>query len=293
MGFYPFQPAGGGGGSVNSVSGGDTSIVATNPTGPAVTLVTGTLDVLATLHPAAGAVPFNGQKITGLANGVAGSDGAVFGQLPSSGTPLALTSGGTGVSEANNAALLAALGAAPLASPALTGTPTAPTRTALTDNTDIATTAYADAAVTVETSRAETAEALLAPLASPALTGTPTIGGNPVMRLLASTGTTPYTLVNGTGNIITAAIPNDGALHRVIVIAELIVTSNETGGLIEFTYKDGGGNNRTPTVSAGGASSYGPYNAAFLVAANQTVAVIQASALTAGAAVLYAEIWGS
>ena len=63
---------------------------------------------------------------------------------------------------------------APLASAALTGSPTAPTKTALTDNTDIATTAYTDAAVGVETSRAETAEALLAPKASPALTGVPT-----------------------------------------------------------------------------------------------------------------------
>ena len=52
---------------------------------------------------------------------------------------------------------------APLASPALTGTPTAPTAAALTNNTQIATTAYAD-----------TADALKAPLASPALTGTPT-----------------------------------------------------------------------------------------------------------------------
>jgi hypothetical protein len=51
-------------------------------------------------------------------------------------------------------------GAAPLASPALTGTPAAPTATALTDSTQIATTAYADSAVAVETSRAETAEAL-------------------------------------------------------------------------------------------------------------------------------------
>lgn len=65
-------------------------------------------------------------------------------------------------------------GAAPLSSPALTGIPTAPTASALTDSTQLATTAYADAAVSVETSRAEAAEALLAPLASPALTGVPT-----------------------------------------------------------------------------------------------------------------------
>jgi len=65
-------------------------------------------------------------------------------------------------------------GAASTASPALTGTPTAPTAAPLTDNTQIATTGYTDAAVAVETSRAETAEALLAPKASPALTGVPT-----------------------------------------------------------------------------------------------------------------------
>jgi hypothetical protein len=61
-----------------------------------------------------------------------------------------------------------------LASPAFTGTPTAPTAAALTDDTQIATTAYADLAVGVETTRAEAAEALLAPKASPAFTGTPT-----------------------------------------------------------------------------------------------------------------------
>ena len=61
-------------------------------------------------------------------------------------------------------------GAAPLASPALSGNPTAPTQTALNNSTRLATTAYADAAVLVETTRATTAEALLAPLASPAFT---------------------------------------------------------------------------------------------------------------------------
>jgi hypothetical protein len=83
-------------------------------------------------------------------------------------------------------------GAAPLASPALTGTPTAPTQTTGDNTTKIATgqfvtTAVAAeasrattaegiiaAAVVAETSRAEAAEALLAPLASPHLTGVPT-----------------------------------------------------------------------------------------------------------------------
>lgn len=103
-------------------------------------------------------------------------------------TPLSVAQGGTGaatltgyVSGNGTGAFTASTtipvasvtGAAPLASPAFTGTPTAPTATPLTNSTQIGTTAYADAAVAVEKTRAETAEALLAPLASPALTGTP------------------------------------------------------------------------------------------------------------------------
>jgi hypothetical protein len=62
-------------------------------------------------------------------------------------------------------------GAAPLASPALTGTPTAPTAAALTSNTQLATTAYTDSAVAVETAARVAAEALKAPIASPTFTG--------------------------------------------------------------------------------------------------------------------------
>lgn len=58
-------------------------------------------------------------------------------------------------------------------SPAFSGTPTAPTATALTKTTQLGTTAFTTDAVAVEKGRAETAEALKAPLASPTLTGTP------------------------------------------------------------------------------------------------------------------------
>ncbi|MEK4196135.1 hypothetical protein NYE59_23860 [Paenibacillus sp. FSL L8-0323] len=55
-------------------------------------------------------------------------------------------------------------------SPALTGTPTAPTATAGTNTTQIATTAFVEAVRSILAA----ADALKAPLASPALTGTPT-----------------------------------------------------------------------------------------------------------------------
>jgi hypothetical protein len=60
-----------------------------------------------------------------------------------------------------------------LASPTFTGAPKAPTQPALSANTDLATTQYADSAVAVEVSRAGAAELLKAPVASPTFTGTP------------------------------------------------------------------------------------------------------------------------
>jgi hypothetical protein len=96
------------------------------------------------------------------------------GNVVSSGVLLSSLGGAAGVTSFNgrSGAVLPAsgdysvaqvTGAAPLASPALTGTPTAPTAAALDNSTKIATTAYADAAVGVETSRATTAEGLLVP----------------------------------------------------------------------------------------------------------------------------------
>ena len=62
------------------------------------------------------------------------------------------------------------LGAAPLASPTFTGIPKAPTAAALTNTTQLATTAFVDAVRLILVA----ADALNAPLASPGLTGTPT-----------------------------------------------------------------------------------------------------------------------
>lgn len=110
------------------------------------------------------------------------------------------------------AAALALL--APLASPALTGTPTAPTAAPLTNSTQIATTAYTDAAVGVETSRAETAEGLLAPKASPTFTGTVTQSTPPVL----TGATTATSATAGAGS----ALPATPALYVEISINGVI-----------------------------------------------------------------------
>lgn len=90
----------------------------------------------------------------------------------------------TGVAPSQNAVFDALALKAPLASPALTGNPTATTQTAGNNSTRIATTAYADAKVSDAITDAVTgiapsqnavfdALALKAPLASPTFTGTP------------------------------------------------------------------------------------------------------------------------
>lgn len=97
--------------------------------------------------------------------------------------------GVTGVAPSKNAVRDEMELKANLASPALTGTPTAPTATAGTDNTQVATTAYVDAVISDTAYNATTWDAvtgiapsknavrdqlvLLAPLASPTFTGTP------------------------------------------------------------------------------------------------------------------------
>ena len=72
---------------------------------------------------------------------------------------------------------------APLASPALTGSPTSPTKTALTNSTVIATTAYTDAAVGVEAARAAAAEALKLALAGGTMTGAIAMGTSKITGL--------------------------------------------------------------------------------------------------------------
>jgi hypothetical protein len=119
-------------GTVTSVTATDTSIVVSGTATVAPTIATGTLDVIAAQHPPAANWSNNSHKITSLANGSGAQDAAAFGQIPSSGTPLALTAGGTGVSESTDAALLTALGAAALAGATFTGW-LAPAVVALTD----------------------------------------------------------------------------------------------------------------------------------------------------------------
>jgi hypothetical protein len=88
-------------------------------------------------------------------------------------------------------------------------------------------------------------------------------------------------------------------MHRFFVAVSFVVTSAETGGLLSCNYDDPGGNARSRQVIAAGQAA-GYYNGfqstpsmPTTCAGGVPVVLLQGSALTAGAAVLWAEIWGS
>ena len=93
----------------------------------------------------------------------------VSGPITASHTELSYVTGVTSAIQTQINAKVAA------ASPALTGTPTAPTATPLTNSTQLATTAYTDAAVAVEAAARIATDALKAPSASPTFTGAVTV----------------------------------------------------------------------------------------------------------------------
>jgi hypothetical protein len=116
------------------------------------------------------------------------------------------------------------------------------------------------------------------------------------LALQAATPVSGFALVNGTPNILTWAAPNDGKLHRVMIFATLQVTSAETGGVVEITYFNPGGNFDSDGVFSGNLGN-GPYPLSnvfpLTIQAGSAFSIKQSSALTAGAATLWAEIWGS
>jgi hypothetical protein len=121
-------------------------------------------------------------------------------------------------------------------------------------------------------------------------------GGGP-FQLLAATPVAGYTLVNGTGNIISYTFPNDGKLHRVAVAATLSVSSSMTGGNVYLNGTAPDGTAIFEQMVTGGQAGPEAYWINFpytvVVEAGSTIAVAQQFALTAGAAKLWAELYGS
>lgn len=117
----------------------------------------------------------------------------------------------------------------------------------------------------------------------------------PGWGLLATTGAAGFVLQNATPTILSWTTPSDGAMHRFTVFGVLRVTTLEAGGQLNYSFTDPSGG----TVSVVAIAAAQAVGGAVLTARNiicqpgTTVSLVQQSALTSGAATVYAELWGS
>jgi hypothetical protein len=120
---------------------------------------------------------------------------------------------------------------------------------------------------------------------------------HPSTGLLPDAASTPvggYTLINGTGNILTWTAPNDGALHRFTANGTQHVTSTETGGIIQVAFTAPDGTASTFNLFAGGSGAgVTAGTGSRHVQAGTTVTVSQSSALSGGAAKVWIDLWAA
>jgi hypothetical protein len=116
----------------------------------------------------------------------------------------------------------------------------------------------------------------------------------PAMSLQAATPLAGFALQNGTPAILAWTAPADGKMHRVTLLVTQHVTSGETGGQLSFSFFAPDGSGPGVLSFAGGfGSGFAGIEQAAVIAPGTTVTFGQATALTAGVAAVWAEIWGS
>lgn len=117
------------------------------------------------------------------------------------------------------------------------------------------------------------------------------------LELQASTGEAGFTLQPALTPILSWTTPNDGQLHRVVLFFILDVSAALTGGIIQFLVPDPLGNNSNtdpgPGGSAAGVHGNVTGQSTFMAGPGKTVTLTQESGVTAGAGVVWAEIWGA
>lgn len=112
---------------------------------------------------------------------------------------------------------------------------------------------------------------------------------------VADTGLPGAALQNGTPVLVTWTAPNDGQMHFVLALAEQHVTVAETGGAVTLSAStpDGGASVNAGVFAGGsGVGGAAAFTARFL-APGATLTIQQTSALTVGAAVVWAQLWAA
>ena len=125
--------------------------------------------------------------------------------------------------------------------------------------------------------------------------GTPTAAQSFVtgLPITAETSATGVALINGTGAIITAIVPNDGKVHQVVATMIKSVTSALTGGRTSVHWTNPLGVVTSLTTTQTAVGTYGTSSTASplsLASPGTTVYASQTSAMTTGAAKVYAKI---
>lgn len=112
---------------------------------------------------------------------------------------------------------------------------------------------------------------------------------------VGTTGGSGFALQNATPTILSWTAPSDNQLHTVFFSYRVIVTSIETGGAVRIIDQatgnyfsiDGGSSG----VSDSAFTKYLPVH--YVLLPGKTITLTQYSALTSGAATVYAELWAS
>lgn len=109
----------------------------------------------------------------------------------------------------------------------------------------------------------------------------------------AATTASGFALANSTGTICSWAVPNDGKQHFALAVISMNITSTATGGAIVWTFSNPANVSQTPSlVAASQAAGTKHATDTAIVMAGTTVSITQNTAMTAGAAVVWAAIIG-
>jgi hypothetical protein len=130
----------------------------------------------------------------------------------------------------------------------------------------------------------------------------PLLGGGAGLQKVAATASSGFALQNGTPTILQWTAPSDGNKHRAMVFIAIDVTAATTGGEIDMTTVLNGDSDTGVTVingtrgtglSQGMSVQKDGTGIMVIVDPGSTITIFQGTAMTAGAALLWAEIWGS
>ena len=115
---------------------------------------------------------------------------------------------------------------------------------------------------------------------------------------VATTGPNGFALQNGTPTILSWTAPNDGALHDVLIMATEEITVALTGGIVAAgwnttNYFTRVFDNTAVDVYPGPFNSLGRAPICFSVLPGGQALLFQYSAVTAGAATIYADMWAA